>query len=356
MSETSGKIGEFIEKRSIFMQPKLSIAPMMDWTDRHCRFFLRGFSPSVLLYTEMIHAHAIVRGDRERLLQFHPQEHPVALQLGGANAAALASAALLGEQAGYDTINLNCGCPSDKVRLGEFGACLMREPQRVAAAVSAMQRAVKIPVTVKMRIGTVDGAKAARSEEIARFDDADYAALCGFISEVADAGCAHFVVHARKAVLGGFSPKDNREIPPLHYAMLPRLRRDFPNLSFEVNGGLRTLAAVRAALAWSDGVMLGREAYHRPMLLCELGQALLNETPRDEATLLRRMITYADHELVRGTRLASITRHMLGWFTGLAGARDYRRMLSEGARSATAQPELIWQAARQVLPVLAARP
>ncbi|MGH8303602.1 MAG: tRNA dihydrouridine(20/20a) synthase DusA, partial [Steroidobacteraceae bacterium] len=241
---------------------KISVAPMMDWTDRHCRFFLRGFSPSVLLYTEMITSAAIVRGDARRLLAFDPEEHPVALQLGGSDPRELAVAARAGEGAGYDEINLNCGCPSDRVASGAFGACLMREPARVAECVAAMRAVVAIPVTVKMRIGVVRGTREQARGALSRFDEPDFETLHGFVSQVRDAGCEAAIVHARKAALGGLSPKNNREIPPLRYDVVRRLRQHFAGLPVIVNGGFRTSAAALDALSWSDGVMLGREAYH----------------------------------------------------------------------------------------------
>ena len=277
---------------------------MMDWTDRHCRFFLRGFSPAVLLYTEMINARAIVRGDRARLLAFDPEEHPLALQLGGSEPAELAAAARIGEDAGYDEINLNCGCPSERVASGAFGACLMLEPGRVAECVAAMRAAVH------------------------------------------GAGCAVAIVHARKAVLGGLSPRENREIPPLRYDVVRRLKEAFPALPVVVNGGLRDARSVLAALAWCDGAMLGREAYHRPFLLAELGQALEPEgdAPPTRTALIERMQRYAARELARGERLAPIVRHMLGLYAGEPGAREYRRTLSEGARAPDAGVELLRRA------------
>ncbi len=322
---------------------------MMDWTDRHCRFFLRGFSPDVLLYTEMITSAAIVRGDARRLLAFDPEEHPVALQLGGSDPRELAAAARAGEAAGYDEINLNCGCPSDRVASGAFGACLMREPARVADCVAAMRAAVSIPVTVKMRIGVVSGTRGEVRGALSRFDEADFAALRGFVSQVRDAGCEAAIVHARKAVLGGLSPKDNREVPPLRYDVVRRVKGDFPDLPVIVNGGFRTTDGVVEALTWCDGVMLGREAYHRPFVLSELqrmlgGAASRLEPPSREA-LLERMARYAQRQLAQGDRLPVITRHMLGLYAGEPGARDYRRLLSEGARAAGAGPELLRRAA-----------
>jgi tRNA-dihydrouridine synthase A len=340
MSENSNR-GKQLDRR-------ISVAPMMDWTDRHCRYFLRGFSPHVLLYTEMITSAAILRGDRERLLGFDPEEHPVALQLGGSEPADLAAAARAGEGFGYDEINLNCGCPSDRVSSGSFGACLMREPQRVADCVAAMKAAVSIPVTVKMRIGVVEGRKRETSAAIAQVTDEDVEDLHEFVSLVRDAGCEVAIVHARKAVLGGLSPKENREVPPLRYDVVQALKKSFPALPMIVNGGFRDAAGTLEALTWCDGVMLGREAYHRPFVLAELERALNPEAvaaPISREAALDRMARYASRELARGERLSVITRHMLGLYSGEPGAREYRRTLSEGSRAAGAGAELIRSAA-----------
>jgi tRNA-dihydrouridine synthase A len=319
---------------------------MMDWTDRHCRYFLRGFSPDVLLYTEMIHAAAIVRGDRTRLLAFDPEEHPLALQLGGNQPRELADAARAGEEAGYDEVNLNCGCPSERVASGAFGACLMRQPARVADCIAAMRAAVRVPVTVKMRIGVVSGTSSEVAGAMAHFGDSDFAALCALVAAVRAAGCAVAIVHARQAVLGGLSPKDNREVPPLRYDVVRRLKDAFPTLPVVVNGGLREPRAVLEALEWCDGVMLGREAYHRPFVLAELHRALHSQgaaLPTRRA-LVERMQRYAGRELARGGRLAPIVRHMLGLYAGEPGARDFRRALSEGARAQDADAELLARA------------
>jgi tRNA-dihydrouridine synthase A len=344
----------------VIINRRVSVAPMMDWTDRHCRYFLRGFSPSVLLYTEMITSAAILRGDRSRLLAFHPEEHPLALQLGGSDPRELAAAARAGEESGYDEINLNCGCPSDRVANGEFGACLMRDPQRVGDCVAAMRAAVRLPVTVKMRIGVVDGRESNRgagtpdgpTERIAataRFDDTDRAALHSFVDVVRRAGCDAVIVHARKAVLGGLSPKANREVPPLRYDVVREVRNEFPGLRLILNGGLRSSSAVLDALGWCDGVMLGREAYHRPYLLAELHPVVFPDAPPSESSrswLLGRMTRYAEEQLARGERLSSIARHMLGLYAGEPGAREYRRLLSEGARASGADATLFSRAAK----------
>ena len=324
---------------------RISVAPMMDWTDRHCRYFLRGFSPAAVLYTEMITAAAIVRGDRRRLLAFDPEEHPVALQLGGSDPKELAAAARAGADVGYDEINLNCGCPSDRVASGAFGACLMLEPALVGECVAAMINAVNVPVTVKMRIGVISARAREAALAVASFSEAEFENLREFVATVQTAGCQVAIVHARQAVLGGLSPKDNREVPPLRYDVVGRLRQAFPTLPLIVNGGLRDVAGVSAALDWCDGVMLGREAYHRPYLLAELQERLhpgSSTSSREE--LLDRMAGYARRELEAGTRLSAITRHMLGLYSGQPGARDYRRTLSEGARLPGAGPQLLRQA------------
>jgi tRNA-dihydrouridine synthase A len=319
---------------------------MMDWTDRHCRFFLRGFSPDVVLYTEMITAAAILRGDRGRLLRFDPEEHPVALQLGGSEPAELAAAARAGADAGYDEINLNCGCPSERVASGAFGACLMRQPLRVADCVSAMCAAVRVPVTVKMRIGVVTAAAGEARGAVAQYTEGDFEALGSFVQGVRAAGCQVAIVHARQAVLGGLSPRDNREVPPLRYDVVRRLKGVFASLPVVVNGGLRDADSVRAALGWCDGVMLGREAYHRPFVLAELHRALsaAPDAAPSRTALVERMTRYCERELAAGEPLAAITRHMLGLYSGEPGAREFRRTLSEGARAAGAGAELLRRA------------
>ena len=332
---------------------RISVAPMMDWTDRHCRYFLRGFSPDTLLYTEMITTGAILRGDREKLLRFDAEEHPVALQLGGSEPAALAESARIGAAVGYDEINLNCGCPSDRVHSGAFGACLMKKPALVADCVAAMKNAVTIPVTVKLRIGVVDGAelggegKSRREtarEAAARFGDAEQAALAEFVDGIVAAGCDAIIVHARKAVLGAWSPRDNREIPPLRYDVVQALKKRYEPVPVILNGGLRTADQVVSELAWADGAMLGREAYHRPMLLAEVSAEVSADggaASIDRIAMLERMTAYARREMARGERLSWITRHMLGLYSGLPGAKEFRRRLSEGARDPDAPADLI---------------
>jgi tRNA-dihydrouridine synthase A len=315
---------------------KISVAPMMDWTDRHCRFFLRLFSPRVLLYTEMVVANAILRGDRDYLLGFDPSEHPVALQLGGSDPAMLAECAAVGEQFGYDEVNLNVGCPSDRVQNATFGACLMARPGLVADCVRAMRQAVRIPVTVKTRIG---------------IDEQDsYGFLQAFIDEVADAGCEVFIIHARKAILQGLSPKENREVPPLDYERSWQVKRDYPGLTVVVNGGLRTVPQVAEQWPHVDGVMLGREAYHNPYVLAALHRAAYDDDfhAPEPAEVVARMQDYAAGQVARGVPLRAITRHMLGMMSGRAGARNWRRTLSEGVNRGATSPSLLSEALRSV--------
>jgi tRNA-dihydrouridine synthase A len=297
----------------------------------------------------MITTGAILRGDREKLLRFDAEEHPVALQLGGSEPAALAESARIGAAMGYDEINLNCGCPSDRVHSGAFGACLMKKPSLVAECVASMKQAVTIPVTVKLRIGVVDGAelggegKSRREtarEAAARFGEAEQAALTEFVDGIVAAGCDAIIVHARKAVLGAWSPRDNREIPPLRYDVVQALRKRYAPVPVVLNGGLRTADQVVSELTWADGVMLGREAYHRPMLLAEVSAE--DRVPSiDRMALLERMTAYARREMARGERLSWITRHMLGLYSGLPGAKEFRRQLSEGARDPDAPADLL---------------
>jgi len=303
---------------------------MMDWTDRHCRFFHRLLSPHALLYTEMVTAPAVLHGDRARLLGFDPAEHPVALQLGGSEPVELAAAARVGESQGYDEINLNVGCPSDRVQSGRFGACLMREPTLVRECVAAMREAVAhlaVPVTVKCRIG-VD-------------DQDEYAGLAGFVEAVQASGCDTFIVHARKAWLQGLSPKENREIPPLNYARVYRLKQDHARLTVVINGGIGTLAEVDEHLRHVDGVMLGRTAYHEPYRLAEIEQEIFGTRLPDRDAVLATLKPYIDAHLARGDRLQHISRHILGLYQGLPGARAFRRLLSERAHRADAGYEIV---------------
>jgi tRNA-dihydrouridine synthase A len=314
----------------------LCVAPMMDWTDRHCRFFHRQISRHTLLYTEMLTTGAVLHGDRERLLGFTPAEHPVALQLGGSEPADLAAAARIGEEWGYDEINLNVGCPSDRVQSGRFGACLMAEPELVARLVSAMREAVRIPVTVKSRIAIDE------LEEWPTLED--------FVRRVSAAGCTRFIVHARKAWLKGLSPKENRDIPPLRYELVHRLKSEFPHLDITINGGIRTLEATAEHLRHVDGVMLGRAAYETPYVLAEADQRFFgaSEPPRDRHAVVEAMLPYIETQRSRGAPLNSITRHMLGLFQGLPGARAWRRYLSENVHAPGAGPEVVVAAMAQV--------
>jgi tRNA-dihydrouridine synthase A len=311
---------------------RLSVAPMMDWTDRHCRYFLRLIARRALLYTEMVPAQAILLGDRARLLAFDPAERPVALQLGGADAGDLARAAAAGACFGYDEINLNVGCPSDRVQSARFGACLMAEPELVARAVAAMRSACDLPVTVKTRIGIDE-------EEGHEF-------LARFVERVAAAGCGTFVIHARKAWLSGLSPKENREIPPLRYEVVHRLKETFPGLEIIVNGGIRTVDQALDQLGHVDGVMLGREAYQNPYGLIAFERALFDPAgpcPSRE-DIVRAFLPYAERQLADGVPLRSLTRHTLGLFNGLPGARRWRRHLSDMAHRPGAGSELIEEA------------
>ena len=312
---------------------KLSVAPMMDWTDRHCRYLHRLMSRHALLYTEMVTAPAIIHGDRERLLGFHPSEHPVALQLGGSNPDQLAEAARIAVDFGYDEINLNCGCPSDRVQSGSFGAVLMESPDLVARCCAAMMKAVDIPVTVKCRIGV---------------DDQDpYQILPEFIARVSASGVSRFAVHARKAWLQGLSPKENRDIPPLDYDLVLAMKGQFPHLHISINGGITSLDRVETFLAKGlDGVMIGRAAYHAPSdVLLEADSRIFGEpTGRDAADIVRLMLPYVDTHLMEGGRLHQITRHMLCLFQGRPGARQWRRTLSEKAHVDGAGPEVLEEA------------
>ena len=316
----------------------VSIAPMMDWTDRHCRYFMRLLSPSAGLYTEMITAAALHHGDAGRLLGFDTMEHPVALQVGGSDPALMASAAKKSAAQGYDEININVGCPSDRVQSGAFGACLMAEPDTVATCWAAMQAVSDVPVSVKTRAG---------------IDDHDsYDFLADFIGTVASAGCANFIVHARKAFLEGLSPKENRTVPPLEYERVYRLKREFPDLNIVLNGGITSVEQCLEHLQHADGVMIGRQAYHHPWFLVELEQALGEGAAAwrpDRYAIVERMLPYVERELSAGAELKHITRHMLGLFAGLPGARAWRRYLSENAHLSGAGADVL-QAALTRLP------
>ncbi|MEO0567639.1 MAG: tRNA dihydrouridine(20/20a) synthase DusA [Pseudomonadota bacterium] len=322
---------------------RLSVAPMMDWTDRHCRYLHRQLSSQALLYTEMITAPALVRGGATHLLDFSPEEHPLALQLGGSDPQELAVAARMGEAAGYDEINLNVGCPSDRVQSGTFGAVLMKQPELVAECCAAMRRAVNIEVTVKCRIGVDD-------------QDAEEA-LPEFLAQVGAAGVSRFIIHARKAWLHGLSPKENRDIPPLDYDLVAQMRGLFPALHISVNGGINSLQEARALLDRGfDGVMLGRAAYHNPVDI--LGSADdqifgLGGTEKTGEDAVHAMLPYIERHLSAGGKLHQITRHMLGLFTGRPGARAWRRVLSEGATRPGAGTDLVKAALSEITGVAA---
>lgn len=298
---------------------KLSVAPMLDWTDRHCRYFYRVMSKRTVLYTEMVTTGAILFGKGD-YLGFNDEEHPVVLQLGGSDVKALTECAIRAEQLGYDEINLNVGCPSDRVQNGRFGACLMAEPALVAECVSTMQNAVNIPITVKSRIG---------------IDDQDsYEFLHDFVNTVASAGCEHFIIHARKAWLSGLSPKQNREVPPLDYARVHQIKQDFSDKVISINGGITSYSQVNEHLTTLDGVMMGREIYQNPYMLTQADQKIWG----DEREILTRsdiidiMSDYCDEYIANGGRVWHVARHMLGLCNGLAGAKQFRRFLSENSR------------------------
>ncbi len=312
---------------------RLSVAPMLDWTDRHCRYFLRLVSRYTLLYSEMVTTGALIHGsqrvDTERFLGFDPAEHPIALQLGGSDPQEMAHCARMGADRGYDEIDINVGCPSDRVQNGRFGACLMAEPGLVADCVAAMKDAVAVPVTVKTRIG---------------IDDRDsYGELLDFAGAVTEAGCDALVVHARKAWLAGLSPKENRDIPPLRYDVVKQLKRDLPNQTIAINGGIKTLEESLGFLKTLDGVMIGREAYHNPWILAEADRVIFGDDHRAPTrnAVLDAFLPYVERELAKGTPLSAMSRHILGLFQGQPGARAWRRHLSEQAHRAGAGVEVL---------------
>ena len=316
--------------------PIVAVAPMMDWTDRHCRYLLRLISKQALLYTEMVTTGAILNGNRDRFLRYNDCEHPLALQLGGSDPQQLAECSRIGEAAGYDEINLNVGCPSDRVQSGRFGACLMAEPALVADCVAAMSKTVSVPVTVKTRIG---------------IDDRDsYEELSQFIDRVRQGGCKTFIIHARKAFLQGLSPKENRTVPPLNYEYAYRIKQQYPQLSIIINGGITDLDAAEQHLAVADGVMLGRSAYHNPYLLAEVDRRLFQarEPVPSREEIVQRMLPYIERELNQGSPLKHITRHMLGLFQGIPGARHWRRHLSEYGPRAGAGIDVVTSALDKV--------
>jgi tRNA-dihydrouridine synthase A len=315
---------------------RFTVAPMMDWSDTHCRYFWRLLSKNAVLYTEMVTTGALIHGDRERFLRFDPSENPLALQLGGSDPAALADCARMAEDRGYSEVNLNCGCPSDRVQNGMMGACLMAKPELVRDCVDAMRRAVSIPVTVKHRIG-ID-------------DMDDYKGLNGFVDIVAGSGCTTFIVHARKAWLKGLSPKENRDIPPLQYDHVFRLKQDFPDLEIIINGGITTLEQCQQLLQHVDGVMLGREVYSNPYLLAEVDHLLYGSS---RPTITREQVAaqfmnYCEEQMTQGVRLNHMTRHILGLFQGVYGARNFRRVISEQAYKPNATIEVLRDALEQV--------
>ncbi len=315
---------------------------MLDLTDRHCRVFLRLFSPHIRMYTEMKVADAVIHGDRERFLGFDPVEHPVAIQLGGCDPEKLGFCSRLAQDWGYDEVNLNIGCPSDRVKSAQFGACLMAKPELVAQCVAAMVQSVAIPVTVKMRIG-IDGQDS-------------YEHLVNFVAKAARAGCAHFIVHARKAWLSGLSPRENRTIPPLRYDRVYRLKRDFPNIRFTLNGGITSLHGIESHLSKVDGVMMGRAAYQNPWILKQINDryfpderpATITDPITHRVHIVSAYLPYIEKQLSKGVYLRRMTRHMLGLFHGHRGARGWRRYLSEYGSGKTAGLEVIAQALKFV--------
>ncbi|MEH6521248.1 MAG: tRNA dihydrouridine(20/20a) synthase DusA [Sulfitobacter sp.] len=337
-SEAEAVLSIKLIKSDIYRSARLSVAPMMDWTDRHCRYLHRQMSAHTLLYTEMVTSPALVRGRALHLLDHDPSENPVALQLGGSDPAELAEAARMGTQAGYDEINLNVGCPSDRVQSGAFGAVLMKDAALVARCVTAMRRAVDIEVTVKCRIGVDDQ----NPEEV----------LPEFLSRMVGAGVERVSVHARKAWLDGLSPKENRDIPPLDYPLVHRMKELFPNLHISLNGGVTTLEAAEAALDGGlDGVMIGRAAYHQPSeILCQADRRIFGKgTDTTPEEIILAMMPYIEAHLETGGKLASVTRHMLGLFAGRPGARIWRRVLSEGGHRAEAGTALVHEALEQAM-------
>ncbi|MEZ8348532.1 tRNA dihydrouridine(20/20a) synthase DusA [Vibrio splendidus] len=320
----------------MYPSSRLSVAPMLDWTDRHCRYFHRLLSQQTLLYTEMITTGAILHGKGD-FLEYNEQEHPLALQLGGSNPVDLAACAKLAGERGYDEINLNVGCPSDRVQNGRFGACLMAEPELVADCVSAMKEVTDIPITVKTRIG---------------IDDQDsYEFLTKFVSTVSEkGGCEQFTIHARKAWLSGLSPKENREIPPLDYDRAYQIKKDFSDLVIAVNGGVTTLEQTKEHLQHLDGVMIGREAYHSPFILAEVDQQIFGlDTPiKKRSQVVEEMYPYIERELSNGASLGHISRHMLGLFQSMPGARQWRRYISENAHKKGAGIEVMQTALAKI--------
>lgn len=309
------------------MNRKLSVAPMMAWTDKHCRYLHRLLSPHALLYTEMLTTGALLRGNKQRLLAFNAAEQPLALQLGGSQPSEMAQCAVFAQDAGYQEVNINVGCPSDRVQNGRIGACLMSEPSLVAQCVSEMRARVDIPITVKTRTGIDDS------------DTLEF--LLKFVETVSEAGCETFIIHARKAILKGLSPKENRTVPPLNYDRVYSIKREFPQLSIVVNGGIKSITDIQQHWAKLDGVMIGREAYHNPFFLTEIEHQLFSGQMRDRIDMLYQFIPHVKEQLTQGVALQSMTRHILGLFTGQPGGKHWRRYLSENARHKNAGPEVL---------------
>ena len=314
-------------KKKISPVHALSVAPMMDWTDRHCRYFHRILSPSSLLYTEMVTTGALVYGDRQRFLLRDDFEQDVALQLGGSDSVAMAESAKFAQDAGFQQVNINVGCPSDRVQNGRIGACLMSEPDLVAQCVAEMNERVDIPVTVKTRIGIDDK------------DSFDF--LLDFVGAVSVAGCDEFIIHARKAILKGLSPKENRTIPPLNYERVYRLKEEFPSLRITINGGINSVDGVKQHLALLDGVMIGREAYHNPFFLAHIERQIFNKPSVTRVEVLEHFMPYIERQLTLGVSLQNMTRHILGLFAGQPGGKHWRRYLSEHARLKNSGPEVV---------------
>ncbi len=315
---------------------RFCIAPMMDWSDKHCRYLWRLMSKETRLYTEMVTTGALLHGDKQRFLDYNPEEHPLALQLGGSEPAALADSAKLAQDWGYDEVNLNCGCPSDRVQNGMIGACLMAHPQQVADMYSTMQEAVDIEVTIKHRIG-ID-------------DMEDYDGLCQFIEPIAARGCKTFIIHARKAWLQGLSPKENREIPPLDYALVYRIKQEYPMLNIIINGGITTLKETQKHLQQVDGVMIGRKAYSNPFLLADIDEWLFGHSANTDSrkAIAEQYIHYCRQEMEKGTRLHHLSRHMLGLFQAQKGARRFRRHISENAYKERATIDVLIDALQHI--------
>ncbi|WP_436792282.1 tRNA dihydrouridine(20/20a) synthase DusA [Amphritea atlantica] len=327
-----------VEKQTPQLNRTFTVAPMMEWTDRHCRYFHRLISDNAVLYTEMVTTGALIHGDQQRFLRYSEPEHPLALQLGGSQPEELALCSRMAEDAGYDEINLNVGCPSDRVQNNMIGACLMGHPELVAECLATMQAAVTIPVTIKHRLG---------------IDDMDsYEALHQFVATVSQSGCKTFIIHARKAILQGLSPKENRDIPPLKYEWVYQIKQAFPELEILINGGIKTLAESRSHLQHVDGVMIGREAYHNPYMMTEVDALYQPDAVvKTRLQIIEQMYPYIEAELKQGCYLGHITRHLLGLFHGQPGGRQFRRYLSENAHKAGADVDVLKRAVDKVISI-----